>query len=74
MRLGTNKAVEFSQLFALSSRNKAVKQTLELHYACSGDKCLRGADRMIHSVFGALGECWLWGEEAKTAVCAAHLI
>lgn len=34
MRLGTNKAVGFSQLFALSSRNKAVKQALESHYEC----------------------------------------
>lgn len=34
MRLGTNKAVGFSQLFALSSRNKAVKQALESHCEC----------------------------------------
>lgn len=34
MRLGTNKAVGFSQLFALSSRNRAVKQALELHCEC----------------------------------------
>lgn len=71
MRLGTNKAVGFSQLFALSSRNKAVKQALELHYGCSGDKCLRGADRMTHLSSEHLGNASCGAERQNSSVCCS---